>query len=293
MRIGLTGSTGMIGRHMVALLKAEDSKCVCITRNKWDLCDWKTVQEFDQLFSNVDAVFHFGATLPKTSAGQSTDNKQTQTIFDANVRSCLNLAEWALLRKVPIVFLSGATVYADPHAQKIKEQNLKVVNGFGGFYGYSKLLAENVFEHFVASGLKLIMLRPSSVYGIGLGNDKLISNYLSMASKNKTIHIETPNNRINFVHSLDVSIAALSAFKHKAWGNYNIASDSSTSIGELAELSIKICGTGRVHSEVTSDEGFLRFDLDITKAQTSFMYKPVVSIKQGMTLMYKKRELLC
>lgn len=291
MRIGLTGSTGMIGRHMRALLKAQGSECVCISRKEWDLCDWKTYQEFDKLFDSVDAVFHFGATLPKTISEQNASNEQTQITFDANVRSCLNLAEWASLRKVPIVFLSGATVYADPHAQKITENALKVTHGFGGFYGYSKLLAERVFEHYVADELKLIILRPSSVYGVGLGKDKLLSNYLALASTNKTIEIDAPDNRINLIHSLDVSKAALSAFKRKAWGTYNVASDYAPSIQELAELCVKVCGKGNIKLGDSSSKPFLRFDLDTDKAHNAFMYNPTISIEEGLTLMCQQKEL--
>ena len=291
MRIGLTGSTGMIGRHMRALLRTKGSECVCVSRKEWDLCDWKTCREFDQLFNSVDAVFHFGATLPSIFPEQNTGNEQTQKTFDANVRSCLNLAEWASLRKVPIVFLSGATVYADPHAQRIKENAIKVTHGFGGFYGYSKLLAERVFKHYIADGLELIILRPSSVYGVGLGQDKLVSNYLALASTNKTIRVDASDNRINLIHALDVSKAALSAFKQKTWGTYNVASDYAPSIQELAELSVKVCGKGDIKLGDSSSKPFLRFDLDTAKAHNTFMYKPTIPIEEGLALMSQQKEL--
>jgi nucleoside-diphosphate-sugar epimerase len=205
----------------------------------------------------------------------------------------MNLAEWAVLRMVPLVFLSGATVYKDPYAEKISEGADKVVNGFGGFYGYSKLLAENIFEHFVEKGLKIVILRPSSVYGDGLGNEKLITNYLQLASQNKQIEIDSPDNRINLIHALDVAKAAYLAFKKEAWGVYNVAADYAPTIYELAQLSIKICGGGRVHinDNTSTEKPFFRFDLDVNKAKKTFSFVPSISLEEGLKLMKEKRTL--
>lgn len=292
---GLTGSTGMIGRHMKALLNSHNIEYRCVNKEQWDLVEWKTYQELDELFEGVDVVFHFGASLPKVRENGDVSNGQTQVIFDVNVRSCLNLAEWALLRGVAVVFLSGATVYRNPYALHISEDSTQVKSGFGGFYGYSKLLAEKVFEHFVDQGLKLTILRPSSVYGTGLGSDKLISNYLCLASSNKKIIVESPDNRINFIHALDVARAALLAFQNKAWGVYNVAADVSPSILEVAKTIVSVCGEGRVILGDKRDKQrpFIRFDLDTKKANDSFLFKQTVSLQEGLTLMYQQKEVEC
>ena len=159
--IAVTGANGMTGSHMMSLLKSKGIPAKAVTRQEWDLTEWKSFDELDHIFGSVLVIFHFGAQLPYNDF--KNDNQQTQRIFDANIRSCLNLAEWAKLRNIPIVFLSGAVVYKDPHASKIIETDSKVVNGFGGFYGYSKFLAESIFSHLSAEGLKCIVLRPSSI----------------------------------------------------------------------------------------------------------------------------------
>lgn len=283
----------MIGRHMVSVLANKGVDTKCLTRKDWDLTAWKSFEELDRLFENVEVVFHFGASLPEKSSNAGLDNQASKIMFDANVRSCMNLAEWAVLRMVPLVFLSGATVYKDPYAEKISEGADKVVNGFGGFYGYSKLLAENIFEHFVEKGLKIVILRPSSVYGDGLGNEKLITNYLQLASQNKQIEIDSPDNRINLIHALDVAKAAYMAFKKEAWGVYNVAADYAPTIYELAQLSIKICGGGRVHinDNTSTEEAFFRFDLDANKAKKTFSFVPSISLEEGLKLMKEKRTL--
>ena len=112
-----------------------------MNRGDWDIRHQKSFDELDSIFCNCGTVFHFAAQLTGVSAS-------TADIFDANVRFCLNLAEWVASRSISMVFLSGSTVYKDPNKEKISEMDEKVVNGFSGFYGYSKLLAENIIEHY-------------------------------------------------------------------------------------------------------------------------------------------------
>ena len=178
--IAVTGANGMTGSHMMSLLKSKGIPAKAVTRQEWDLTKWKSFDELDHIFGSVLAIFHFGAQLPYNDF--KNDNQQTQQIFDANIRSCLNLAEWAKLRNIPIVFLSSAVVYKNPHASKIIETDSKVVNGFGGFYGYSKFFAESIFSHLSAEGLKCIILRPSSIYGYGLPSEKLVQNFINITS---------------------------------------------------------------------------------------------------------------
>ncbi|MBT6029539.1 MAG: NAD(P)-dependent oxidoreductase [Crocinitomicaceae bacterium] len=294
-KVGLTGSTGMIGRHMKCLLEFHNVECICIKRDSWNLLDWKTLQELDELFEEVDAIFHFGAALPKASTYTNENNQQTQVIFDANVRACLNLAEWAQSRDVPVVFLSGATVYDEPCAKKINETAPQVKNGFGGFYGYSKLLAEKVFDHFMECGLKLVILRPSSVYGVGLGAGKLISNYLNLASSNEIIKLESPQNRINLIHALDVSKAAFLALSNRSWGVYNVASEDNSSIQELAQSIVNVCGAGTIviNETLIGQAPFVRFDLDTSKATHAFSFKQTINLNEGLALMHELKEMRC
>ena len=152
-----------------------------------------------------------------------------------------------------------------------------------------------MFEHFVEQGLKLSILRPSSVYGTGLGNDKLISNYLRLASSDKQITVESPDNRINLIHALDVAQSALLAFQNKAWGVYNVAAETSPSIQELAKTIVSVCGGGKViiDDQLNKQVPFIRFDLDTQKANHDFLFKQTISLQEGLTLMHQKKEIEC
>ena len=80
--IAVTGANGMTGSHMVCLLKSQKIPVRAITRNEWDLTEWKSFSELDEIFGSVQAVFHFGAKLP--SKKLVSDNQETQQIFDSN-----------------------------------------------------------------------------------------------------------------------------------------------------------------------------------------------------------------
>jgi nucleoside-diphosphate-sugar epimerase len=290
--IAVTGANGMTGSHMMSLLKSKGIPAKAVTRQEWDLTEWKSFDELDHIFGSVLAVFHFGAQLPYNDF--KNDNRQTQQIFDANIRSCLNLAEWAKLRNVPIVFLSGAVVYKDPHTSKIIETDPKVVSGFGGFYGYSKLAAENIFSHFSAEGLKCIILRPSSIYGYGLPSEKLVQNYINIAASGGKIQVAGSKNRINLIHAYDVVNAALKAYKSSAWGVFNISSDTSNSILEIAEIAVSISEKGSIDIMDNVDNNcFERFDLDSKLAKKDFGFEARVNLKEGILLMKNKMFIPC
>ena len=144
-KIGLTGASGMLGYHLIDAILKKNIKGLLTSRRTpsrlrdnlswryWDLCQWKTPAELDKLFPEVQVLIHAGALLPNQEIIPT--NKETH---DANILSCLALAEWAILKEIPIVFISGAVVYDDPYQKNIVEDSTLTKGGFGGFYGYSK-----------------------------------------------------------------------------------------------------------------------------------------------------------
>ena len=291
--IAVTGGNGMAGRHMCAWLELQKQPYKRIQREEWNIAEWKTAEQLDQIFSGSKAIFHFAAALPSPVDG--SNSVSTQLLFDVNVRACLNLAEWANLRKIPLIFISGSTVYRNPHERNILETSAKVINGFGGFYGYSKWLAEQVIEHYMATGLDAIILRPTSIYGYGLASDKLIQNFLNKAEQDEIITIDAPDNKVNLIHALDVAKAAWQAYQQKAWGEYNIAGFHNYSIIEIAKtaLTLEQKGQVKVLHQQQEAEAYVRFDLNYQKAKNSFGFTPSIDLQTGMGLMMQKREIPC
>ena len=294
-RVGLTGATGMLGRHVRAALEAAGAQVVATSRKStpandvfsWDLNDWRSLAELDALFKDVQAVIHVGAMVPRKS-----EKIDEALMFNANVRSCINLGQWAVSRDTPVVHVSGAVVYEDPDNQGQNENAVLGWSRLGGFYGFSKLLAEDVLKRLCLQGLKLAVVRPSSIYGFGLPDEKMLSSFLATAKEGETITLAPPiHDRIDFIHAADVSLAILSILKAEIWDTFNVASGCSISIKELAEACVSVTGYGSIVTEEKKfqvREPITRFALDTGRAKNRLDWQPLLDINQGLSMMLEK-----
>ena len=153
--IGLTGASGMVGRQLLALAATRAVRCRASSRSRpanlrasdtwtsWDLAAPTSVAELDATFGGVDALVHAGAIV-----APNRENGLLE-LLAANVGACLTVGEWANRRGIPVVFISGATVYADPTRVGIRESDPKT-NGeaLGGFYGQPSIWASSSLATF-------------------------------------------------------------------------------------------------------------------------------------------------
>jgi UDP-glucose 4-epimerase len=297
-KIALTGASGMVGYHILELLASRGISCIATSRSRsipmqegvswfpWDLRENRDMEELDLLFTDVDGVLHLGAIVPN-----SEEVVKEKDIFDVNMRSCLLLGQWARMRKVPLVFLSSSTVYANQNKSGIKENDKKTYNGFGGFYGLTKLLAEEIFQHLQKEGLKLTILRPSSIYGYGLHHTKMIATFLHQASRGETIELYPPtDDRIDLIHGHDVARAMLDVLEKEVYGIFNIASGIPHTLLEIAQACVDVVGKGsiKIVQKRIKRKPLSRFVLCCDAARYAFMFSPQISLVDGVRLMWQK-----
>lgn len=279
----------MLGRHLGAALTAAGGEVVAISRVAsdgvagWDLAEWMTHEEFDRLFPDVGAVVHAGAMVQPSGAVDEA------RMFDANVRSCLNLGQWALARGIPLVHISGAIVYADPGAPAQSETAATGWNGLGGFYGFSKLLADDLLLRLRQRGLKLALLRPTSIYGQGLDAGKMVRRFLSLAAADEVIELTAPvEDRVDLVHAADVAAAAVAALKQECWETLNISSGNPVSIRELAQACLDVAGSGRIAVTGQTPSGYrpaVQYSLDIGLARSRLGWTPAIDLRHGLGML--------
>lgn len=287
--VAVTGATGMLGRHVTAALTAADFRVIPCSRTTgtdggrvWDLTHWKTIPELDELFEGADAVVHTGAAVPDPLRGTDDAN-----LFDANVRSCLSLAEWARLRGIPLIHVSGGIVYANPNHIGITESAPLGWSGLGGFYGMTKLMAEDVLRREEGCGLQLAVLRPSSIYGTGQSAGKMMSIFLATASSGGMIELTEPiDDRVDLIHAADVAGAIVRVLHTQSWETFNLASGRLTTVMELAEACVAVAGTGQVKVRTSGDASrppLSRFGLSCSRAETRFGWVPQVGLMDGIS----------
>jgi len=296
-KIGLTGSTGMLGRHLQAALEKSGAMVVPVSRTAahshvsacWNLAEWLVAEDLDGLFEGVQAVIHAGAMV------QPSGNVDVARMYDANVRACLNLGKWAISRNIPVIFISGAIVYADTLGTEQKEDAPLGWSGLGGFYGFSKLLAEDVLLRLHQQGLKLAVVRPTSIYGFGITADKMVKRFLAIAEKGGVIELTNPvHDRVDLVHAADISRAVVAILQKSCWDIFNISSGNPISIKELAEECVKCTSRGTVSISGEMTVGYkpaVRYSLNTEKAKSCLDWLPEIDIQRGMNMILQERVL--
>ena len=292
-RVGLTGATGMLGSHIQTAFENSSVDIVSVSRagdnlsTHWDLGKWLNSEELDNMFSNIQAVVHAGAFV------QTYGEIDQARMFDVNVRACLNLGQWALKKNIPMVYVSSAIVYANPYALLQDELSELGSNGLGGFYSFSKLLAEDVLMRLRQQGLKVAIIRPTSIYGYGIDKEKMVSRFLTSAAAGKVIELIEPiEDQVDLIHAADVANAMLAVLKHESWDIFNVSSGHPVSIIELAEECLGVAGCGSISisgKRQISYQSKVTCSLDTTRAQERLGWQPEIDIHKGLEMLLNRQ----
>ena len=292
--VAVTGAFGMLGRHVVSSFSSSGFHVVSISRSCgnqnnykcWNLMQWNSDKEFDDLLSTVDVVVHSGASVPSIS-GQYSDSE----LFYANVGATLNLARWCRKNNIPLIYISGAIVYKNIDKAGTKENSTRGYSDIGGFYGQSKLFSEDLLYREKNEGLHLAIVRPSSIYGYGLSAEKIICSFLNKAASGDLIQIKEPINYcVDLIHAADVSSAIVEIVNKQKWDTYNISSGQCTSIIDIAETCISVVGNGRVKVIGEQTNNFkTRYMIDNRFSVKKLGWHPSIHLYEGITSVFEKK----
>lgn len=165
-KVLITGGAGFLGCHLarkllkdnyivtlfdIAELDAKDllGKVIYI---KGDIRDKKTL---DKACKNQDYVIHAAAALPIQQSRQS--------IYSVNVDGTENILKVSLQNRIKkFIFISTTAVYGIPQQVPEKEDSpLEPI----GYYGESKLFAEQLCKEYMKKGLPINIIRPKTFLG--------------------------------------------------------------------------------------------------------------------------------
>lgn len=154
-RVLVTGASGFVGSHIADELTANNYDVILFDRVKSNFK--KQNQTFiqgnlldktmlDELLTNVDYVYHYGAI-----ADIDTANNMPAVTITTNIIGTVNLIEAALKNNVKR-FMFASSVY--------------VHSNMGGFYSATKQACESIIENYGKFyGLNYTILRYGSLYG--------------------------------------------------------------------------------------------------------------------------------
>ena len=304
-RVLVTGGAGFIGSHLVDRLVAEgfevgvldnlstgklenlkyhlENRSLCFFRG--DILDGQAVRE---AVKNAEAVFHLAAI---TSVPYSVRHRDATR--KVNVEGTRSLLEVCLRGGVErFIYVSSCAVYGEPEYLPVDEKHpARPISP----YAETKLEAERLCREFQEKyGLKTTIVRPFNVYGSRMRGGQyggVIARFIERLRLNKPPIIYGDGRQTrDFVHVWDVVNALILTLncQNAAGETFSVASGVATSIGELAELVIKLLGANGLKPLYRpAREGDIKHSYaDIGKAKAWLGYEPKISLRDGVAALF-------
>jgi nucleoside-diphosphate-sugar epimerase len=290
-RILITGSAGLIGRAVGALLRQAGHDVVGLDiraedpRAHGDLCDTERVAA---AMWDVAGVLHLGA-VSRVIAGERDPDLCRRVNIDGT-RGLLDLALKNSARPW-VIYASSREVYGQQDELPVQEDApLRPMN----VYARSKTEAEHLVNAARESGLRTAILRFSNVYGDTQDHaDRVVPAFARAAALARhgaqEIRVDGPDCTFDFTHIADTVDAILRVVRLLQDGEaklppIHLVTGQATSLGELAALAARTGGPG-VRVTETAPRGFdvYRFAGDPTRAAQLLGWRATTGLEQGFT----------
>jgi dTDP-glucose 4,6-dehydratase len=252
----------------------------CIEIIAGDLRDSSAV---DKALTGCNIVFHLGAmiSIPYSYV-------HPREVVETNVIGTMNVLEAARRQKTDrVIHTSSSEVYGTAQTSSIKENH--PLQGQSP-YSASKIAADKLAEsYFKAFGVPIVTIRPFNTYGPRQSARAIIPTIISQALVCNEIKLGslTPSRDFTFVKDTVAGIM-LAGMTEKALGmEINFGNDHEVTIGELAEIIIKMIGK---HVPITSEDNrrrpekseVQRLHADYSRAKDLLGWQPKVKLSVGL-----------
>ncbi|MCO5388082.1 SDR family NAD(P)-dependent oxidoreductase [Desulfosporosinus sp.] len=299
----VTGAGGFIGSHLTeALVKAGAKVRVFIRYNSRDgrgnledlepklldqieiiAGDLRDADVIERTVKGCDAVFHLGALV-----GIPYSYKNPREVVETNIMGTFNVLTAARDHGVErVVHTSTSEVYGSALYVPIDESHS--LQGQSP-YSASKIGADMLAESFYASfDLPVVTVRPFNCYGPRQSARAVIPTLITQALACKEIRLGNTETMRDFTFVTDTADGFMKAAQSKeGFGKViNIGSGREISIGELAQIIIKIVQST---AEIVVDEARVRPSrsevnrllADNRLAKETIGWEPRVSLEEGV-----------
>ena len=295
-KVLVTGGAGFIGSNLVAELIREGNDVTVLDnfttgfRSNLDPMpmvhivegDVRDRNEVEEAMQGVEVVFHLAASVGNK---RSIDDPVTDAAV--NVLGTVNILEAARKHGVrKIITSSSAGIFGELKTLPIKEDHPVEPDSP---YGCTKLCEEKLcLAYSKLYPIDVICLRYFNVYGPNQRYDaygNAIPIFVFRMLRGETLYIYGDGEQTrDFVHVIDVVRAnILAADSHGVSGAFNIASGTSITVNSLVSLITKDQNSlsGIEHTDKRPGD-VLHSLADITLANKTFGYAPVISISEGI-----------
>jgi UDP-glucose 4-epimerase len=301
-RVLVTGGGGAIGSNLVdQLVQAGTAEIVVldnfvrgrrdnlawalehgpVTLVEGDICDRDLVHD---LTRGKDLVFHLAALRITQCA------EEPRLANDVLVNGTFNVIEAAAEHDVrKLIASSSASIYGLATEFPTREDHHPYANDT--LYGAAKVYNEQLLRSFHAmTGLDYVALRYFNVYGErmdihGLYTEVLVRWMERISAGQPPIILGDGKQTMDFVFIADIARAnVLAAASDVTDESFNIACGTETSLGELAQMLLKVMGSDLdvEYGPPRAVNGVTRRLADIDKAREQLGWVPEIDLEEGL-----------
>lgn len=272
MKIGITGSNGFIGKHLIRELK---KKHECFSFDKEDGYDILNLEQLKSFVKDKDCIIHLAGML----RGDNFDIFKINTIGTQRVLEAIKECE----HKPRLIFASSFQVY-----KPIKEKR-QINETFAEpqtEYGLSKYLSEKLILFYSKKyNIKSIILRLSNVYGPGSipNHYSVISTFVYKAQRGEEMNVSDLSSSRDFIFISDVIEVFSKIIDYKTdFDIFNVCSGKLTSLGEIIKILNKFKKVK--FKTLNKEEGYVLGDN--SKLKKCINFKTKIDIETGIKLMW-------
>ena len=298
-RILVTGCAGFIGFNLCEELLQDNSLKVIgldnfYTGREENVALLQKKKNFNFILHDIvhpieikaDEIYHLASP-----ASPVFYQKNPIKTLKTNFIGTMNILGMARKCKAKVLLSSTSEVYGDPLVHPQRENYWGNVNSIGirACYDEGKRIAETLmFEYHRNHKIKIKVCRIFNTYGpFMMKNDgRVISNFINQALESKSLTIfgdGTQTRSFCYVSDMVNGIQKMMNSADSFTGPLNLGSDDERTIGEIAELIIKLTKSKSkiVFKKLPMDDPCKRRP-DLTLAKKNLNFKAVVGFEEGL-----------
>ena len=245
----MTGGAGLVGRAVIRVLRDRGDEVVALVRDPRRAAhlaelgaelvedDLSDVARLEDVVRGADGLIHAAG-----SYRIGITRSERGAMWDANVGTTTRVLDAAEAAKVPrIVYVSTINVFGDTHGRVVDETYRRdLAEDFLSWYDETKYGAHEIAEQRIASGVPIIIVQPSQVYGPG--DHSGFGEQLHQAHAGKLRYRAVDDVAIGLLHTDDLAAGIVAALDRGVIGQSYVLSGPRTTLGEAIATAARIGG---------------------------------------------------
>ena len=277
----ITGAESFVGKRLVKhckdkkisysgvdVVSSEDSNI-----SKIDICD----VDLSEMIPFDSVVIHLAAISrdPDCAKNPNLANK-------INVEGTLNVLRSAKVKDCrQLIFASSEWVYGQVSNDSEQQESDEIqIQRLDSIYAITKAVGEH-YLRLLREDLAVTILRFGIIYGPRPSNWSAVESLFDSVKNKEEVVVGSLKAGRRFIHVDDICAGILAAVGQTDFEIFNISSDSTVTLGQVIEESMRIHGTTPRVAESSPEKISLRNPSNL-KAKQRLNWNPLVSLSDGL-----------